>query len=260
MLVHPLPLGGDEHHIHAVGLVVVVEDREVQIDVVDVEGNVVLGLVRERFAQRVGVLARQVHAAHDHGVAGNGGGDEVALDLVLVQELADRLTHGPLVDDRTVDDGLLGQLGHSEMSQLEGQFTLRGSQRDHLDRMRPDIQPNDLSGPVQELQFPPRSDPARLSPARICTGLRQALSSGPGKKCTRMRTDAQSKPSEPRWRGLLTGAHALRPLWDGHGSPAAVPREVATPAPGIRAHLAGVETRGDENGRPDPRRGIRPTS
>jgi hypothetical protein len=114
------------------------EDLEVDVDVVDVERDVLLGLPANRLAQLALRHLRQVDALGDHGPPGNADHRLRRLDAALDQRLADRLLHGVRLLDFTALDGPGRHVGDAEASELVPRAL--GLQLDHLDGARPDVQ------------------------------------------------------------------------------------------------------------------------
>ena len=104
-------LRGDQQDVHG-GLprqrVAGVQDLVVEVHVLDVEGDVLLGLPVDGFGElRLG-HHRQRDLLDDHGVARQGRGDVARLDLAALEQPPDRIRHRRAVDDRAVDDAVRG--------------------------------------------------------------------------------------------------------------------------------------------------------
>ncbi len=112
-----LLLGRHQQELHLSRADVRLQDLEVQRDVVDVEGHVLLGLPVDGLARVL--LAHLVHhdLLDDDRTAAHGGGDGLGRHVGLVGRLADGLDHQFAVHDLAVDDGLRRQIGHAEVRQ-----------------------------------------------------------------------------------------------------------------------------------------------
>ena len=78
----------------------------VEVDVVDVEGDVLLGFPLDRLGQLLRRHGRQGDLLDDHRVAGKGGRVIGILDALVGVQPLDRLDHHGGVHDGAVDDGL----------------------------------------------------------------------------------------------------------------------------------------------------------
>ena len=134
-------LRGDQQHVHrplAAGGVAAVEDLVVEVDVLDVERDVLLGFPVDRLGELGLGHHRQRDLLDDDGVARERGGDVLGLDAAAVEQAADRVGHGGAIDDRAVDDAVgrhrLGaEAGH--LVALAGRLQL-----DRLDGARADVE------------------------------------------------------------------------------------------------------------------------
>ncbi len=160
-LVDAIALGRDEHDVHFAAFLVLIENSEIEVHVVDVERDVLLGLPHDRFAQLVLGHAWHGDAAHDDGVSGNRRGDAGALDLVVVEEIADDLGDVTGAHNCTLDDRFARQLGDPEMRQLKwGIATLR-LHRHQLHGVRANVQPDDPFVPPKLHELTHGSAPGR---------------------------------------------------------------------------------------------------
>ena len=91
----------------------------VEVDVVDVEGDVLLGLPLDRLGQLLRRHGRERDLLDDHGVAGKGGGVIGILDVFAGVQPRDRLHDQRRVHDRPVDDRLRRKVLDSELDELE---------------------------------------------------------------------------------------------------------------------------------------------
>ena len=102
-------LRGDQQDVHrrlAAGRVAGIENLVVEVDVLDVEGDVLLGFPVDRLGELGVGHDRQRDLLDDHGVARQRGGDVLRLDLAAVEQPPDRVRDRRAVDDRAVDDAV----------------------------------------------------------------------------------------------------------------------------------------------------------
>jgi hypothetical protein len=148
-----------QEDVHLGGVVLQRTDHlEVDLDVLDVEGDVLLHLPLDRLLELLGGRRGQLHLLDDHGVPGEGDGDLLLVDLQLPQGGLDPLDDGAVVHDRPVDDRV-GRKGEDP----ELPETVLGAHRldvGHLDGTRPDVQPDDLFAAEQPHRRP--RDPAAI--------------------------------------------------------------------------------------------------
>ena len=99
---------GHEEHVHAVAGPRF-QDDVVQVDVVDVEGDVLLGLPADRFAQLLGRHGRKADLLDDDGVARQRGAEVRVADVGRRNEPVDRIDDERGVHDRAVHDRFGGK-------------------------------------------------------------------------------------------------------------------------------------------------------
>jgi hypothetical protein len=95
LVIHQLPLGGDQQHGHLEALALGIEDLEIELDVVHVERHVLLRFPADHLA-RLGLL-HPIHAdlLDDHVTTAHGGHDLLGLDAGGRHEVLDRLGDEP---------------------------------------------------------------------------------------------------------------------------------------------------------------------
>ena len=105
--IHHLALGCHQHDIGAIFIFGIgMQILTVQIDVVDVEGNVLFGLFMDMFFQfRLGHHF-QIDFFYDDGIAGNGKGDPFFLDFQIADQGDDCFGHGIGVEQGPVLHGI----------------------------------------------------------------------------------------------------------------------------------------------------------
>jgi hypothetical protein len=104
-----LLLGRDQQHVHrAAGGVARIDDLVIEVDVLDVEGDVLLGFPVDGFGELGLGHDRQRDLLDDDGIARERGGDVFRLDAPAVEEAADRVGDGRAIDDGAVDDAVGG--------------------------------------------------------------------------------------------------------------------------------------------------------
>ena len=134
-------LRGHQQHFHRALRVLAgagVDDLVVEIDVLDVERDVLLGFPVDRLAELGFGHRRQRDLLDDHGIAGQRGDDVLGLELLVGEEAADGIGDRAAIDDGAVDNtvgrnGLDPNGRHPEA--LPGGF-----QFDGLDGTRPDVE------------------------------------------------------------------------------------------------------------------------
>ena len=138
----------DEQHFHAaarVGTGAGIENLVIEVDVLDVERDVLLGLPVDRLVQLGLGHHRQRDLLDDHRVARERRADVLGLEgLVVLEDAADRVGHGAGVDDGAVDDGIGRHRLAAERGDAEA--FARGLQLDRLDCARSDVEPYDCLG------------------------------------------------------------------------------------------------------------------
>ena len=118
-----------------------VEDLVVEVDVLDVERDVLLGLPVDRLGElRLG-HHRQADLLDDDRVARERRGDVFGLERLVLEQAADGVGDGGAVDDRAVDDAVGRHRLDGEGDDLEA---LAGRlQLDGLDGARADVEADD---------------------------------------------------------------------------------------------------------------------
>ena len=118
-----------------------VENLIIEVDVLDVERDVLLGLPVDRLGQLGVGHDRQADFLDDDGVARERGRDVLALERVTGEEPADRVADRPGVDDGAIDDAV-GRNGLA--AERRDPVGLTGRlQLDCFDRTRPDVEADD---------------------------------------------------------------------------------------------------------------------
>ena len=129
-----------------------VEDLVVEVDVLDVERDVLLGFPVDRLGQLGLGHHRQRDLLDDHRVARERGGDLLGLDLPALEQPAHGGGDGGAVDDRAVDDAVgrngLGAEGH-DLVALADRLQLDG-----LDGARSEVEPDERLGSVETPRCP----------------------------------------------------------------------------------------------------------
>ena len=118
-----------------------IENLIVEVDVLDVEGDVLLGLPIDGLRQLRLRHDRQADLLDDDGVARQRGGDVLRFEGLVGEEAADGVGHGGAVDDGAVNNavarnGLDRERRHSEA--LAGRLQLNS-----LDGAGADVEPDD---------------------------------------------------------------------------------------------------------------------
>ena len=130
----------DQHHLEL--RPVLPEDLEVDVDVVDVERNVLLGLPADGLTELALRHLREVDALRDDGAAGHADDRFGGLDAALDERLPDGLLHGVRLLDLAALNGAGRHVGDAKPAQLVGR-PLR-LELDHLDRARADVEADDF--------------------------------------------------------------------------------------------------------------------
>ena len=135
-------LDGDEEHIHRLAARGV-ENDVIEVHVVDVEGDVLLGFPPDRLGELLGRHGRQGNLLDDHGMAGEGGPEVVVPDRKRRDDPVDRVDDEGGVHDRAVDDRLGGEALHARLDEAItpafGVFQL-----DQFDRRRTYVEANQV--------------------------------------------------------------------------------------------------------------------
>jgi hypothetical protein len=135
-----------------------IENDVVEIDVVDVEGDVLLGLPADRLGELLLRHHREQDLLHDDRVPGDGHGDVLSLDAGRRQEAGDGLDHERRIHDGAVDDRLGGEALEAGADELVGPF-LPLPELDQLDGRGADVESDEVLG------FPEQHGSATLPPA-----------------------------------------------------------------------------------------------
>jgi hypothetical protein len=140
LVLDQLALGRHQVHGHLEPLTLGVQDLEVQLHVVHVEWNVLLGLPADHLAG-VGFL----HPIHrdlldDHVAAADGGYDVLGLDAGRRQALLDGLGHDTGVHDFPLDDRVVTDRGKRDLRQYRTTSGVRDG--NELDQAATDVQPD----------------------------------------------------------------------------------------------------------------------
>ena len=131
----------DEQHFHAALRVLPgpgIENLVIEVDVLDVERDVLLGLPVDRLGELGFGHRRQGDLLDDHGIAGQRGDDVLRLELLVGKEAADGVGHGAAIDDGAVDDAVGRDRFDPEGRHAEP--LPGGFQFDGLDGARPDVE------------------------------------------------------------------------------------------------------------------------
>ena len=137
-MLDQLALGGHEEHGHLEPFGLGVEDLEIELHVVHVERNVLLGLPADDLAG-LGLL----HPVHrdlldDHVAPADGGDDLFRLDARGGHESLDRFGHEGGVHDLALDDGIVHDGGERDLGEDR---SARGmGDRDELDQAAADVE------------------------------------------------------------------------------------------------------------------------
>jgi len=143
VVVDEIGLHGDEEDIHLGRVLLKGADHlEINLDVFDVEGDVLLHLPLDRLFQFLGGCRGQNHFLDDHGMSGQRGGDLLLFHLELAQRCLDPLDHRDVVHDGPVHDRVRRQGVHPEL--LHAELHSHRLDMSELDGTRPDVQPDQL--------------------------------------------------------------------------------------------------------------------
>ena len=99
----------DQQHFHRalrVGAAAGIENLVVEVHVLDVERDVLLGFPVDRLVELGGGHHRQRDLLDDDGVARERGRDLLRLERLRLEDAADRLGDGGAVDDGAIDDAV----------------------------------------------------------------------------------------------------------------------------------------------------------
>ena len=139
------------------------EDLVVEVDVLDVEGDVLLGLPGDGLGQFGLGHGRQRDLLDDDGGARERGGDLRGLDAAALEEPPDGVGDGRAVDDGAVDDGVGRDGLGAEADDLVA--LARGLELDRLDGARPDVE-SDEGRCLRNTGAPAFRRPPRAAAAR----------------------------------------------------------------------------------------------
>ena len=133
-----LALRGDEQHAHLHAVVVGIEDLEVQLHRLHVEGHVLLRFPSHQLARLLLLDALDLDPLDDHVAAADGGHDLLALHVRRSERALDRFGDDAGIHHFTFDDGVGEQRHDRDLDQLR---LLLGVIDDRdLDESRPDVQ------------------------------------------------------------------------------------------------------------------------
>jgi hypothetical protein len=138
LVVDQLALGRHQQDLHLQTVLVGIQDLEVQLDALDVERHMLLGLPPNHLTG-IGLL----HPIHldlldDHVVPADAGDHVEPLHTHLLEEPSDRVRHEPVVHDLALDDGIGKQRSHGHPRHLR--LVAGVVHLDHLDEAGPDVQ------------------------------------------------------------------------------------------------------------------------
>ena len=117
------------------------ENLIVEVDVLNIERDVLLGLPVNGLRQLGLRHDRQADLLDDDGVAGERGGNFLGLERLVAEQTADGVGDGAAVDDRAVDDAVGRDWLEAERDDLVA--LARRLELDRLDRARPDVEADD---------------------------------------------------------------------------------------------------------------------
>ena len=140
--VDVLLLGRHEQHVHLAALGPLAQHLVVDLDVLDVVGDLLLGLPVDLLVELGVGHHRERHLLDDDGVPGDRQRHLAALDLVLVEELVEPLDDGRGVLHVAVDDRLRRQRVVAELHQ--GLLAPDVLELAELDGARPDVDPHQV--------------------------------------------------------------------------------------------------------------------
>src|SRR5262249_45489942 len=132
------------------------EDHVVQVDVVDVEGDVLLGLPADRLRQLLGGHGRQRDLLDDDRVAREGGPEVGIPDVQGGNDTVDGVDDQGAVHDGAVDDRLGGEGLEARLYEAIA-APLRVLELDEFDRRGPDVQTDQVLG-LTEQHAPPQPE------------------------------------------------------------------------------------------------------
>jgi hypothetical protein len=135
-------LRGDQQHFHAALILTGagLEDFVIEVDVLDVERDVLLGLPVDRLREFSLGHRRQGDLLDDHRIARQRCRDVFGLEPLVAEQAADRIRHGAAIDDGAVDDAVGGD--RLDAHRRDAISLARGFQFDRLDRARTDVETN----------------------------------------------------------------------------------------------------------------------
>ncbi len=117
-VLHQLPLGRHQEHVHLQPLGVGIEDLEVQLHVGHVKRHVLLGFPADHLAGVAFFHAVHLNLLDDHVAAAHCRDDFLLLDAGCGQETANRLRNDARVHDLALDNGVGRHLGGRDLHQL----------------------------------------------------------------------------------------------------------------------------------------------
>jgi hypothetical protein len=135
-------LGGYEEQIHLAGLGPLAQNFVVDLDVLDVEGDVLLGLPLDLLGELGRGHHRHGDLADDDGLARDAHRHILGLDFLVLEEPRQGLADSAAVHDVAVDDGLRRKRGETEPHELEPLTAVL--QLANLDRARTDVDPDEV--------------------------------------------------------------------------------------------------------------------
>ena len=128
LVLDQLALGRDQQHRHLETFAGRIQDLEIELDVVHVEGDVLLGLPSDDLAR-----LRFLHAVHrdlldDHVAAAHGGDELFGLDAGRGKQPLDRLGDDPGVHDFAFHDRVIHDLGEGDLGERGAVAAVRNRQ------------------------------------------------------------------------------------------------------------------------------------
>src|SRR5581483_563624 len=145
-------LAGHQQHFHIVAFTTL-DHVVVEVDVVNVEGDVLFGLPLNLLAQLLVAHHRHADLLDDDGMAGNRSGDLIVLDPLIVEDAVDAVRDVIAVNDLAVHDGVGHQPDLADADQLIAALAA-GLQFDDLDPARTDVEPDESLFAFPELRYP----------------------------------------------------------------------------------------------------------
>jgi hypothetical protein len=143
VVVYEVALHSDEEDVHLGRVFLQRADHlEIDPDVLDVEGDVLLHLPLDRLLQLFRGGRGENYFLDDHGMAGKRGGDLLLLHLELAEGGLDPFDYRDVVHDRPVHDRVRGKREDPELPYPE--LHAHSLDMGELDGARPDIQPDQL--------------------------------------------------------------------------------------------------------------------